>query len=258
MKVIDIAATDLSVCFKQGLSSFVALENVEIECLQGQFVSILGPSGCGKSTLLKVLAGLLTPHCGQVWRNANRIKRGVGYVPQSHQLLPWRTLLQNAFIGCEIAGAKYTSASIERVNYMIDRFRLSGFENCYPHVLSGGMAQRVSLIRALQASPGLLFCDEPFSAVDFVSRFEFNVAFKAECSAKDITCIMVTHNIEEAIYLSDKIVLMGGAPGTTIKEYASRNLPNRSNPILCRQSHEFNEFFNEIWRDLNDSYKSSS
>jgi len=257
MKSLDILITDVAVRFRKQNDFFLAIKDIHLSCAQGQFVSVLGPSGCGKSTLLRLLAGLITPDQGDLWRNPERLKQGVGYVPQSYELLPWRTLLQNAFIASELGGGKYTRADVDRVEFMIDQFRLSGFQNLYPHELSGGMSQRVALIRALQARPGLLLCDEPFSAVDYVSRHELNIAFKNECATNGITCVMVTHNIEEAIYLSDKIVLMGGAPGTILNEYPYRYLPNRSNPVLCRQSSEFNLFFNEIWSDLNESYQRS-
>jgi NitT/TauT family transport system ATP-binding protein len=257
MKNPDIVASDIAVSFKQGKKSFLAIENVSFKCEQGKFISILGPSGCGKSTLLQVLAGLLKPEDGTLWRNPERIKKGVGYIPQSPQLLPWRTLLQNSFIASELTGHKYNKVDIGRVKSLINTFRLTGFENSYPHELSGGMAQRVSLIRALQARPAIIFCDEPFSAIDFVSRFELNIAFKNECLRNKVTCVMITHNIEEAIYMSDKIIMMGGSPGKTYKEYERRPLPKYYDPILCRQSVEFNDFFNDIWRDLNDSYKLS-
>lgn len=252
----DISVENLTMAYRKGKKEFVAIESISFQANQGEFITILGPSGCGKSTLLRVLAGLESPSAGFVEFNPERIRRGdIGYVPQSADLLPWRTLLQNAFIGSEMGHEKYTRASLERVRDMIDTFRLAGFEDSYPNELSGGMKQRVSLIRALQLSPSILFCDEPFSAVDFVSRFEFNTIFREQCCAIGTTCIMVTHNIEEAIYLSDRILLMGGSPGRLVKEYPYRYLPNRHDAVLCRQSSEFNVLFDEIWSDLKSSYR---
>jgi ABC-type dipeptide/oligopeptide/nickel transport system ATPase subunit len=149
-----------------------------------------------------------------------------------------------------ISKKKYTKASISRVSRLIDNFRLTGFEDCYPSELSGGMSQRVSLIRALQNNPAILFCDEPFSAVDFVGRFKFNGRFRTECDAGGITCVVVTHNIEEAIYLSNQVYLMGGTPGTILKKYSTRHLPKIHDPVLCRETTEFISLFKEIWNDL--------
>jgi NitT/TauT family transport system ATP-binding protein len=252
---IDVSVHDLSVSVSQQNNEFLILDSIELEVQQEHIVTILGPSGCGKSTLLRVLAGLQKPTRGIVCIDPLRFKSGIGYVPQAPQLLPWRTLLQNACIGSEINQNGISDASIDRICAMIHQFRLSGFEYSFPHQLSGGMAQRVSLIRALQFNPSILLCDEPFSAVDFVSRYEFNILFRNMCSAMGITAIVVTHNIEEAIYLSDKIILLGGSPGSILKEYKSRPLPDRTNVVECRESNEFKEFFNEIWFDLKGAYR---
>lgn len=251
-----IYASNVSVVYKKGLNQLKAIESVEMSVNRGELICIVGPSGCGKSTFLRALVGLEQITHGHIEIDKECAGRGIGYVPQDPQLLPWRTLLQNTFISSELR-TTYTNVSVERVRSMINNYRLRGFENSYPHELSGGMKQRASLIRALQSTPAILFCDEPFSAVDFVSRFEFNTSFRTECKVNMITCVLVTHNIEEAIYLSDRILLMGGAPGTIIKEYQSRELPDRHDAVLCRQSNMFNDFFNEIWADLKTAYASN-
>jgi NitT/TauT family transport system ATP-binding protein len=253
---IDISIKNLGMSLGLQSKEFCIFDSINLEVPEKSIVTILGPSGCGKSTFLKVIAGLLNPTKGFVHINPFRAETGIGYVPQAPQLLPWRTLLQNVFIGSEISPKGYSAASLDRACAMIQQFRLSGFEYSFPHQLSGGMAQRASLIRALQFNPSILLCDEPFSAVDFVSRYEFNILFRGMCSAMGITAIVVTHNIEEAIYLSDMIVLMGGYPGTILNKYNARPLPDRTDVVECRQSNAFKEFFNEIWFDLGKAYKS--
>ena len=246
----DIEVQNVSVFYQKGKKAFQAVKDVSFNVARGEIISIVGPSGCGKSSLLRLLAGIDKPKSGSIRINPDREKIGIGYTPQSPQLLPWRTLFQNAFIGTEISNKKYTKASISRVSRLIDNFRLTGSEDCYPSELSGGMSQRVSLIRALQNNPAILFCDEPFSAVDFVGRFNFNERFRTECDAGGITCVVVTHNIEEAIYLSNQVYLMGGTPGTILKQYSTRHLPDIHDPVLCRETAEFISLFKEIWNDL--------
>jgi NitT/TauT family transport system ATP-binding protein len=248
----DIEAVNLQLSYRSHHQDFLAISDINLYASSCEIVSIIGPSGCGKTTLLRLLCGIDKPSSGYIHINQDRAMKGIGYVPQDPQLLPWRTMLQNAFIGTEIHETDLSKSSIRRANSLIQKFRLSGFENVYPHQLSGGMAQRVSLIRALQFNPGILFCDEPFSAVDFVSRFDFNNLFRQECDVRKITCILVTHNIEEAIFLSDRIYLMSKSPGRIVKEYCPRGLPDIYDPIKCRMSNEFKLFFNQIWEDLQD------
>ncbi len=234
--------------------SFCAIRDISLSIYRGEIVAIVGPSGCGKSTLLKVIAALIKPSRGQVRLNNLDVeqRRGVGYVPQAPQLLPWRTLLQNALIGSELDGT-LGSPDVQRALALIEAYRLRGFENAYPEELSGGMAQRTSLIRSLQFNPALLLCDEPFSAIDFVSRFSLNTKFRTDAKIAGTTTVVVTHNIDEAIYLGDRIVLMGGKPGRILKVFEQRSLPSRHDAVECRNSPEFRAFFNEIWASLKNA-----
>ncbi len=185
----------------------------------------------------------------------DRVRAGIAYVPQSASLLPWRTARQNACIGLELhsevkKGRTLGEAHLERVNSMFEEWKLTGFEDNYPSQLSGGMIQRVALIRALISRPSLLLCDEPFSAIDFVTRLRLSTEFKSRCKLGAITTILVTHNIEEAIFLGDNVVVMSGRPGRIVHTYQPVFSRGGNNAVECRTSPEFERFFQLIWRDL--------
>jgi len=234
-----------------------AVGPLDLTVQEGDLLAIVGPSGCGKSTLLRALARTLDFTSGEVHQSGkvhlkeNRLREGMAFVTQTPRLLPWRTLLQNACLGAEIKG-KLEQGDLDRVRSSLARFRLTGFEDSLPGELSGGMAQRVALVRAIDSEPSLLFCDEPFSAVDFVSRFELNREFKKMCRG-GITTVFVTHNIEEAIFLGDEILVLSGRPGRVVQRYEAKDLsilPNRHDPVECRKSAEFLRLFDDIWEDL--------
>lgn len=246
---VDVKAVDLTKVFDRDGSPLTVIDDVSFEVKRGDLLSIVGPSGCGKTTLLRMLAGLLSPTSGQILLNPDRERSGVALIPQSAVLLPWRTLLQNATLGMEIAG-RCSAASLERVRYQIEAFGLAGFENSLPEELSGGMAQRVAVIRALESQPRILFCDEPFSAIDFVGRLELNTRFKYMCKVQGITTIFVTHNIEEAIFLGDEIIVMSARPARIVSAYSPKLSIGSDDAVECRKSPEFADLFQQIWRDL--------
>jgi NitT/TauT family transport system ATP-binding protein len=200
---------------------------------------------------LKILAKLLVPTKGEVWIDPSQLKGGIAYVPQSPLLFPWRTLLQNASLGLELKG-QLNSAGLERIKSMIEKYGLRGFEQSVPTELSGGMAQRVALIRALESKPRILFCDEPFSAIDFVTRLSLTTHFKFLCSVDKITTVLVTHNIEEAIFLGNKVIVMSGRPGRIIATHHPKLSVGSEDAVECRRAPEFGQLFVQIWKELKD------
>ena len=193
----------------------VALEGVDLEIPTAKMTTLLGPSGCGKTTLLKIIAGLLEPTAGEVWIDGARVF-GPGperaFVFQDFALLPWATVLRNVAFGLELQGRDKAERD-EVARASVEKVGLTGFENSYPHELSGGMRQRVGLARALCVDAQVLLMDEPFSAVDEQTRRLFQEELLRLLAKENKTVIFVTHSIEEAVYVSDRIVLLSPRPG---------------------------------------------
>ncbi|SDK13304.1 NitT/TauT family transport system ATP-binding protein [Natronincola ferrireducens] len=178
-----------------------ALDNLSFDINKGEIVTIVGPSGCGKSTILSIIAGLIKPSSGEVFIYGEKIKnttKAIGYMFQSDHLFQWRTIMENVLIGLEIQ-KKVTLDSIKRVEKLLDTYGLGEFKNHYPNQLSGGMRQRVALIRTLAIEPELLLLDEPFSALDYQSRLAVSDDIAGILKREQKTAIMVTHDIAEAI-----------------------------------------------------------
>jgi NitT/TauT family transport system ATP-binding protein len=245
----DIRVRGLTKTFRNADGTVVALENVEFVVERGQLFCIVGPSGCGKSTLLRILLGLIKETSGSFDIDPLRQKAGVAYVQQDSLLLPWRTLLQNAALGLELR-EQMNGPKVQGIVDEIKQYGLGGFENHFPPQLSGGMAQRAALIRAIKSGAALLFCDEPFSAIDFVTRLELNMRFKRMCQISGITTVFVTHNIEEAIFLGDRVLVMSGRPGRVVKTYTPKLGAWSHDAVRCRESQDFQEMFHSIWDDL--------
>jgi NitT/TauT family transport system ATP-binding protein len=194
----------------------VALAGVSLHVGPGEFVAIVGPSGCGKSTLLRILGGLLLPSQGQVRLDGKPLvsaQRQVGYVFQQVNLMPWRTVLRNVTLPLEVAHVPQAQAQ-ERARELLALVGLSTFEAAYPHELSGGMAQRVAIARALVSEPDVLLFDEPFGALDALSREQMNLELLRIWQARRVTAVMVTHNLQEAIFVADRVLVMSPRPGT--------------------------------------------
>ena len=202
-----------------------ALENVHFSVSEGEFVTLLGPSGCGKSTLLKIISGLLPPSSGEVQIGVARKEHQppFGFVFQDSVLLPWRTALDNALFPFEIMGNRQKSDA-NHVQELFRLARLNGFENSYPRQLSGGMKQRVAIVRALSYNPPILLMDEPFGALDAITRDNLNNLLLEIWESTRKTVLFVTHSISEAVYLSDRIIVMGTSPGRVLKDLRV-NLP---------------------------------
>jgi len=204
---------------KKDRKEFVALDDVSFTVNRGEFVSLLGPSGCGKSTLLKIVSGLLKASSGtvEITEKENRKTPPFGFVFQDSVLLPWRTAIENALFPFEIMGNK-EKADESNVRNLFELAKLVGFENSYPRQLSGGMRQRVAIVRALSYNPPILLMDEPFGALDAITRDNLNNVLLEIWESTRKTVIFVTHSISEAVYLSDRIIVMGTKPGRVVAD----------------------------------------
>jgi len=207
----------------EGSAPIRALADLSLNIEAGRFVSILGPSGSGKSTLLGILAGLDTPDSGQVAltnpgepaETLEQRRPAVGYMPQHDLLLPWRSAIDNATVGLEVAGVQRTEARA-RVLPLFKEFGLEGFTASYPNELSGGMRQRVSFLRSAVLERGLMLLDEPFGALDALTRASMHEWLLAAAERMGSTFILVTHDVEEAVLLSDKVYVLSPRPGTVV------------------------------------------
>ena len=198
----------------------VALRDISCSIKEGSFVSIVGPSGCGKSTLLRILAGLLDYAEGEVTLDGQPIhgtRRDIGVVFQSSILLPWRTILQNVMLPAEVLGLDLKAAR-ERAIQLLHLVRLDGFEDKLPRQLSGGMQQRASIARALLHDPKILLMDEPFGALDALTREHMNLELQRIWAESGKTVVLITHSIPEAIFLGDTVLVMTPRPGTIARE----------------------------------------
>ena len=213
-----LCVDDVSMAFKTPTGVFEALAPVTLSIPQGRFVSLIGPSGCGKSTIFNIIAGLLEPSAGRVMIDgvdATGTIGRVGYMLQKDLLLPWRTVLDNTILGMEIQGVPLRQAR-ERALPLLHRYGLAGFEHLYPNALSGGMRQRAALLRTLLFDTDVILLDEPFGALDAQTKLQMQEWLMQLWGDFNKTVLFVTHDVEEAIYLSDEVHVMGTRPGRLI------------------------------------------
>lgn len=232
-------------------NDLVVLKDLNLNVKNGEFISIVGPSGCGKSTFLDVIAGLINKSSGKVIIDNKEINGPAldrGIVMQGYALFPWRTIQKNVEFGLEIKGVNKKERK-EISKKFIDLVGLEGFENRYPHELSGGMKQRIAIARALAYDPEVLLMDEPFAAVDEQTRETLHVELLRIWEKTNKTIIFVTHSIEEAVFLSDRVAVMSKNPGT-IKEIIDVNLPRPRDNGDLRSSPEFSNIRHNIWELL--------
>ena len=222
-----------------------ALDKVSFNVKEKEFISIVGPSGCGKSTILSILAGLEEKSNGEINFSKDYT---IGYMLQNDSLFEWRTVLDNCLLGLEI-NKKLTKENKEYVIHLLKTYGLEDFMEEYPARLSGGMRQRVALIRTLATKPDILLLDEAMSALDYQSRLAISDDIFRIIKREGKTAIMVTHDIAEAISMSDRIVVLSKRPAIVKKIYDIK-LSNKSTPIHNRKCKEFSEFYDAIWRDL--------
>lgn len=232
-----------------------ALKNITFSVKNNDFVSIVGPSGCGKSTILNIIAGLLIPSKGSVHLDdipINGYNNKISYMFQKDHLFDWLTVWKNVILGLKVQ-KKLNEERISNAENLLKRYNLWDFKDMYPKQLSGGMRQRVALIRTLAINPELLLLDEPFSALDYQTRLNIsNEVFKI-IKKESKTAIMVTHDISEAISLSSKIIILSNRPSEVKKVVNISFDDNYSEPLLRRQSPKFKDYFNLIWKELNNN-----
>ena len=223
------------------------LEDIQFDVKDAEFVTILGPSGSGKSTLFHLIGGLYKPEQGHIFLNEEEItgKRGsISYMPQSPSLFPWRTIVENVLLGAEIVG----QADKETALQMIVKAGLSGYEHAFPHQLSGGMKQRAAFIRSLMSPQPLICLDEPFSALDEFTRLEMQKWLMNIWVEHKRSILFVTHNIEEALFLSDRIIVLSNRPATVQKEFHIPFKRPREESLLLTE--EFLAWKKEIYNEL--------
>ncbi len=232
----------------------LALDGVGLTVGEGEFLTIVGPSGCGKSTLLRILGGLLKPTEGQVYLDGQPLvspRRQVGYVFQKVNLMPWRTVLHNVTLPLEVAGMARPQAE-QQGRELLALVRLAEFEQALPRELSGGMAQRVAIARALAGQPEVLLLDEPFGSLDALSREQMNMELLRIWQARRVTAVMVTHDLQEAIFVADRVLVMSPRPGR-IRAEVKVNLPRpRTLEVM------YTEFFGALSRQVREAIGSSS
>lgn len=230
----------------------LALENINFRVKKGEFIAIIGPSGCGKSTLLSIISGLEKKTSGEIYIENQKVEGGtsqIGYMLQKDCLLDWRNVWSNTLFGLEVKG-KVTKEDEEYVEKLLKKYNLYEFKNKYPSELSGGMRQRVALIRTLATKPKILLLDEAFSALDYQTRIMVTNDIYNILRKEKITTIMVTHDISEAISMSDRVLVLSKRPGT-VKDIHKIDfeIENRT-PINCRESPKFSKYFNTLWKEL--------
>ncbi len=234
--------------------SYVAVKDTTLAVGAGEFVSVVGPTGCGKSTLLNVAAGLLPPSSGDVrvlGHQLRGINRASGYMFQAESLMPWRNALDNVLAGLEFAGVERTKAESHAEEWL-ERVGLRGFETRYPHELSGGMRKRVALAQMLILDPKIMLMDEPFSALDIQTRQLMENELLELWSANRKSVLFITHDLEEAIALSDRVVVLSAGPAThPIGEYAI-DLPRPRDVNEIRLTPRFVELHSKIWHAMKD------
>lgn len=222
-----------------------AIKNFNFNIKKGEIISLVGPSGCGKSTLLSLISGLDKEFNGELINN-KKIK--TAYMLQSDALLPWLTIYENAILGLKLTH-NLTKEKLEYVDYLFDLYNLSEFKNNYPKSLSGGMKQRNALIRTLALNPDLLLLDEPFSALDQQTRLLISDDVYKIIKKEEKSAILVTHNIEEAITFSDKIIILSKRPAK-IKKIIEIKFQNNESILERRKEKKYQEYFDIIWKDL--------
>jgi NitT/TauT family transport system ATP-binding protein len=248
-----IAATGVRKIFRTQTGPVEAVGRVSFSAASGEFISLLGPSGCGKSTLLMMVAGLEPPTSGSIVIDGSRVerpRRDIGIVYQDPVLLPWKTVLQNVLFPIQIQKlplARYADKAAK----LLDSVGLGGFHQKKPHELSGGMRQRVGICRALINDPAVLLMDEPFSALDTITRDQMNVGLMKLWEDVHKTALFVTHSIREAVFLSDRVLVMGGRPSTVVWE--ERITFPRPRDLAIGETTEFNEVCGRLRRKIDEA-----
>ncbi len=248
-KLLEIK--DVSLIYQTMVDEITAVKDLSFYCNEGEFLSIIGPSGCGKTTILSMLAGLLPPTEGQILidgKSVNKNTDELGYMLQKDHLFPWRTIEKNTYLPLEIK-RKLTPESKAYALSLLKKYGLYDFRKMYPYQLSGGMRQRVALIRTLVSDPRILLLDEPFSALDYQTRLAVCDDVYKIIKAEQKTAVLVTHDISEAISMSDIIIVLSSRPAQ-VKSIFTPMLDGDT-PLKRRESKNFGNWFEKIWKELN-------
>ena len=243
---------NLKLIYHTKQSETIAVDDLSFTVDQGEFVSIIGPSGCGKTTVLSAIAALVKTSGGKILFNGEEItsaNKNIGYMLQKDHLFEWRTIEKNAQLPLEISHTKNES-SIRYVKDLLEKYGLKDFASYYPQQLSGGMRQRAALIRTLATKPDLLLLDEPFSALDYQTRLAVCDDVYSIIRQEKKTALLVTHDITEAISLSDKIIVLSKRPAKVKKVFLT-DFDKSLSPLKRRESKNFSEWFEKLYKELN-------
>lgn len=242
----------MSMVYVTDKHSLLAVNDIDFAIRPGEFVSLVGPSGCGKSTILSLIAGLLVPSAGQIKINGEPVRgtsSTVGYMLQQDYLFPWKTILGNCLFGLRLMN-RLTEENRNYVDYLLEEMGLQHTKNMYPSQLSGGMRQRVSLVRTLAAQPEIMLLDEPFSALDYQTKLQLEDLVWKTLKNHKKTALLVTHDISEAIAMSDRVLIMARNPGSIRREIGIPEAIRRELPFTAREQPGFHEIFREVWGEL--------
>jgi len=243
-KVLEVK--DICKTYQASNGEIEALKNINFNVKEGEYISIIGPSGCGKSTLLSIISGLESKTSGEIKTDGK-----IGYMLQKDNLLEWRTIYKNVLLGLEIQKTN-TDENKKYVDELLKKYGLYEFKDKYPKQLSGGMRQRVALIRTLAIRPKVLLLDEAFSALDYQTRLMVTEDIYKILKNENITALMVTHDISEAISMSDRVIVLSHRPATVKKIYdIDFEMENRT-PLTCREKPKFSQYFNLMWKELEE------
>lgn len=236
----------LSKIYHTNKSEIPAIKDLNLNIKEGEFVAIVGPSGCGKTTLLSILCSLEEKSQGEIIYTQGKQK--MGYMLQNDTLFPWLNILDNTLLGLKIE-KNITKENIQKVTKLLETYGLKDFIKKYPNNLSGGMRQRVALIRTLATNPDILLLDEPFSALDYQTRLAVSDDVWKIIKKEKKTTIMITHDIAEAISMADRIIVLTNRP-SKVKSIYTIEMKNKQSPINNRKQKEFQYYYDKIWKDI--------
>lgn len=252
MTLAQIEMHDVSLRYFTLKEETESLCDISFSIEEGEFISIVGPSGCGKSTLLSLISGLLRPTEGHVRLFGETVQGPsdrIGYMLQHDHLFEWRNVWHNLLVGAQIRKLSMPKAR-QRAQELLKRYGMEEFSEYRPKQLSGGMRQRVALIRTLVLQPDIFLLDEPFSALDYQTRLSLSEEIHRILREQKKTVVLVTHDLTEAIGMADRVLVMSRRPGKIKKEVAISYSGERPSPLQARQTPEFNRYFNQLWKEL--------
>ncbi|OEF98079.1 spermidine/putrescine ABC transporter ATP-binding protein [Vulcanibacillus modesticaldus] len=249
-----ISLKNVSKLYHTKIDEIFAVKDINLNIEKGEFISLVGPSGCGKSTILSLISGLFPPTKGKIYIDGQEVTgptRKIGYMLQQDYLLNWRTVEENILLGLEIQ-KRLTTKNRNQALHLLEEMGLTSYKDSHPNQLSGGMRQRVALVRTLATNPDILLLDEPFSALDYQTRLKLEDLVVETIHKHEKTAILVTHDISEAIAMSDRIVLLGKNPGHIKKVFNVPDPIRNSLPLKARNVPEFQNYFHLIWSEIED------